>query len=268
MDKKLNVKFEPPAAALAKWNPDIKAAVESPDAVSVNIYSSIGDYGDGTGFTLSLLSGILRKAENRDVVVNINSAGGDFFEGVSIYNALREYNGKVVVRVVGLAASAASVIAMAGDEIKIGEAAFMMIHNAWTVAIGNKDDMYQVADMLAKFDDTMADIYSKRAGVSLKDAKKMMSAETWIGGAEAVDFGFADSLLASDMIGEGEPNKVASALRRIDTALAKSGMPRTERRALIKEISSTPSATDETVTPSADDKLTDALAALHLKLIS
>lgn len=80
-----------------------------------------------------------------NVTVNINSPGGDMFEGLAIYNLLREYSGKVTVKVLGIAASAASIIAMAGDEIQIGRGAFLMIHNCWIVMIGNRHDLAKAA---------------------------------------------------------------------------------------------------------------------------
>ncbi|WP_034085582.1 head maturation protease, ClpP-related, partial [Pseudomonas aeruginosa] len=99
-----------------------------------------------------------------DVTVNINSPGGDVFEGLAIYNLLREHKGKVTVNIIGLAASAASFIAMAGDEIRIGRAAFLMIHNAWLIAMGNRNDLREIADWLEPFDMTLADIYAQRTG--------------------------------------------------------------------------------------------------------
>jgi ATP-dependent protease ClpP protease subunit len=251
--------FEAPASALAKWQPEIHALQ---DDNAINIYSTVGDYGDGQGMTPKIVSSVLRKAKG-DVTVNINSPGGDFFDGVAIYNLLREYDGKVNVKVVGLAASAASIIAMAGDSIEIAESGFFMIHNAWTVAIGNKNDMKEVADMLSKFDESMAKVYMDATGMDEKSVKKIMDAETWLTADESLDYGFAQAILDSNSIGKDEDisNGVNSALRRIDIALAKDGMPRSERRKLMKELSSTPSAAVDKATPSASD-LTEALKAL------
>lgn len=246
--------FELPQSAVARWNPSIHAKDEEN---SINIYSTIGDYGDGTGMTAKIMSSILRKAEG-DVTINLNSAGGDFFEGVAIYNLLKEYDGNVNVKIVGLAASAASVIAMAGDDIKIAESGFLMIHNAWTLAMGNKEDMRGVADMLEKFDESMASVYSQATGIELKQIKKMMAAETWISGAESVEMGFASSLLDSDATYE-EKEKMPDSLKKVDSTLAKYGIPRSERRALLKDLSK-PSAAEPTK-PSASD-LSEALKGL------
>ena len=108
------------------------------------------------------------------MVVNINSPGGDFFEGVAIYNLLREHQGRVTVQVMGLAASAASVIAMAGDQILMGDGSFLMIHNAWAVAIGNRHDMADAAKLLEPFDTAMAKVYAARSGVTEAEAARMM----------------------------------------------------------------------------------------------
>jgi ATP-dependent Clp protease protease subunit len=236
-----------PASALARWQPTIHAAHEG----DINIYSSVGDYGDG-GMTAKIVSAVLRNKKDKDVYVNINSPGGDFFEGVAIYNLLREYKGSVRVRVVGMAASAASIIAMAGDEVEIAESAFLMIHNAWTVAIGNKEDMTEVAAMLEKFDESMNGLYAKRTGMEAKAIAKMMDNETWLSGKDSVEMGFADRLLASDMVEKEAEDTKSSALRTVDVALAKEGMPRSKRRELLKEITGTPSAAQ--VMPSADNK--------------
>lgn len=247
--------FEPPQSAVAKWNRDIHA---KDDGDAINIYSTIGDYGDGTGMTAKIVSSILRKA-NGKVRVNINSAGGDFFEGVAIYNMLKEYDGDVKVKIVGLAASAASIIAMAADELEIAESGFMMIHNAWTIAIGNKDDMEEVAGMLGKFDDSMAKLYADFSGQDVKAMKKMMAAETWLSGSEAVELGLATSLLEQNEITE-DKEKMPEAMKKLDAVLASRGVTRSERRALIKEIGKPCAAKDDT-TPRAGE-LTEALKGL------
>lgn len=243
--------FEAPAEARAKWRPEISAKED--DKASINMYDSIGENWDGTGITAKLVSGILRSNKGKDITVNINSPGGDFFEGVAIYNLLKEHDGDVTVKVVGLAASAASIIALAGDTVKIAETGFMMIHNAWTIAIGNKEDMTEVADMLEKFDDTMASLYAGSSDIEEKQIRKMMEETTWLNGKESVEMGFAHSLLDSDMVEEDEEEKANTnaALRRIDLALAKDGMPRSKRRELFKELSGRQNAADMSGTPSA-----------------
>ncbi|NCP40670.1 MAG: Clp protease ClpP, partial [Rhodoferax sp.] len=125
-----SVQFDARPDALKRWEPGIQAAIDG--EASIGIYEQIGESWDGSGMTAKRMSAILRGiGASRDITVNLNSPGGDFFEGVAIYNLLRQHQAKVTVNVMGLAASAASIIAMAGDDINMGEGSFLMIHNAW-----------------------------------------------------------------------------------------------------------------------------------------
>lgn len=228
------VRFDLSPKALNRWNPNIQAAAEDDNTISV--FDVIGqDYWTGEGVTAKRIAGALRSIGDRDVVVNINSPGGDMFEGLAIYNLLREHKGRVTVKVIGVAASAASIIAMAGDEVQVARAGFLMIHNAWILAAGNRHDFLAYAEYLEPFDASMADIYAARSGQDVKVIQQMMDGETWIGGSAAIEQGFADSLLASDEIESGEDKPGAHAVRRIENALRASGMPRTEAMRLISE---------------------------------
>ncbi len=257
-----------PSAAMERWNGGIKAA--KPDENSISVFDVIGSDYWGDGVTASRIAGALRSMNGADVTVNINSPGGDMFEGLAIYNLLREYEGKVTVKVLGLAASAASIIAMAGDDIQIGRGAFLMIHNCWVYAMGNRHDLEQIAADMAPFDKAMGDIYTYRSGMNADDVAKMMDSETYIGGSDAVDKGFADRLLSADEISDDDDSPKA-ALRKLDALLAKTDTPRSERRKLLKALSGskpgavanpegTPKATNE-VNPENLKQLQDALAA-------
>ncbi|EOW6671397.1 head maturation protease, ClpP-related [Cronobacter dublinensis] len=229
-----------PAAAMERWNGSIRAARDGDNSIS--IFDVIGADYWGEGVTASRIAGALRSLNGEDVTVNINSPGGDMFEGLAIYNLLREYDGKVTVKVLGLAASAASIIAMAGDEVQIGRGAFLMIHNCWIYAMGNRHDLAQIATDMAPFDKAMSDIYQARSGLDAATVDKMMDGETYIGGSEAVEKGFADSLLSADEIADDDESPVA-ALRKLDALLAKANTPRSECRKLLKALSgSTPGA--------------------------
>ncbi|EOI5817218.1 head maturation protease, ClpP-related [Cronobacter dublinensis] len=229
-----------PAAAMERWNGSIRAARDGDNSIS--IFDVIGADYWGEGVTASRIAGALRSLNGEDVTVNINSPGGDMFEGLAIYNLLREYDGKVTVKVLGLAASAASIIAMAGDEVQIGRGAFLMIHNCWVYAMGNRHDLAQIATDMAPFDKAMSDIYQARSGLDAATVDKMMDGETYIGGSEAVEKGFADSLLSADEIADDDESPVA-ALRKLDALLTKANTPRSERRKLLKALSgSTPGA--------------------------
>lgn len=244
------VKWDAPSDAISKWDSSLISA--SADEATITMYDAIGSDGWSEGVTAKRVAAALRSIGARDVVVSLNSPGGDFFEGIAIYNLLREHPHKVTVKVVGLAASAASIIAMAGDDIQVAKTGFMMIHNAWAVVVGNRHDLVGAAGVLAEFDAAMAGLYADAAGITKESAAKMMDDETWMSGQAALDAGFATGLLSADEITEdaGSDGKSNAALRKIETLLAKQGLPRSERRDLLKQIKGTPSAAN--VTPSAD----------------
>lgn len=264
------VSFDLMPQAMERWNADIQAASED-DKNTISILDAIGfDPWSGEGVTAKRISAALRGMAGADVTVNVNSPGGDMFEGLAIYNILREYKGHVTIKVLGLAASAASIIAMAGDEIQVARSGFLMVHNGWTIAAGNRHQFREVADMMEPFDAAMGDIYSARTGGDLKAMQKLMDAETWIGGSAAVEQGFADSLLDSDSIKEGTKAQVGLiAARKLDLILAKQGMPRSERRSLIQEIKSgTPCAAEPGTQDAADNlaNLAEPIAELERAL--
>jgi ATP-dependent protease ClpP protease subunit len=257
-----------PSSAMERWNGGIKAAKS--DANSISVFDVIGADWYGEGVTASRIAAALRSIGGADVTVNINSPGGDMFEGLAIYNLLREYQGKVTVKVLGLAASAASVIAMAGDEVQIGRGAFLMIHNCWVYAMGNRHDLAQIATDMEPFDKAMNDIYGARTGLDAVTIDTMMNAETYIGGSDAVEKGFADRLLSADEISDDDDSP-ATALRKLDALLAKTDTPRSERRKLLKALTGSkpgaaatpegmPGATDE-INPENIAQLQNALAA-------
>jgi len=232
-----SVQFDARPDALQRWEPSIQAAIDG--EASIGIYEQIGESWDGSGMTAKRMSAILRGiGASRDLTVNLNSPGGDFFEGVAIYNLLRQHQAKVTVNVMGLAASAASVIAMAGDEINMGEGSFLMIHNAWCVAMGNRHDMLAASEQLAPFDNAMAEVYAARAGITVKAAAKLMDAESWIGATQAIEDGFATGMLEATDIKQDASKTSASAVRRIEAALLASGMPRSQAQKTISEFKS------------------------------
>ncbi|HWW11346.1 MAG TPA: head maturation protease, ClpP-related [Brevundimonas sp.] len=238
-----------PPRALAAWNPGIRAAAGEGDG-AISIFDVIGyDWWTGEGVTAKQVAGALRAVGDADVVVNINSPGGDYFEGLAIYNLLREHKGRVTVKVLGIAASAASVIAMAGDEVQVARAGFLMIHNAWVCACGDRNQLRETADWLEPFDATATDIYAVRTGLAATDLAVMLDKETWIGGAEAVDKRFADALLASDQVMDDpqqrERGERLRAERTADNLGRIAGASRAEIRQLVQDL--------KRVTPGADD---------------
>ncbi|WP_226578212.1 head maturation protease, ClpP-related [Acuticoccus sediminis] len=217
-----------------RWQSNVRAADADNNVIS--ILDMIGeDYWSGGGVTAKRVGAALRSIKAETLTVDINSPGGDFFEGVAIYNMLRQDSRPVRVRVLGLAASAASVIAMAGDELEIGRAGFLMVHNAWVVAVGNRHDLRSAAATIEPFDDAMAAVYAAKASVERSEAAGWMDAETWFNGERAVEVGLADALLEADLETKDEGGP-ASAMKRVSQALARQGFPRAERERLLREI--------------------------------
>lgn len=169
-----------------------------------------------------------------DVIhLRVNSPGGSVFAARAMEQALRDHKAKIVAHVDGVAASAASFLVMAADEIVMAPGALMMIHKAWTVAMGNADDLVNTADLLEKIDGTLAATYAERTGQDAEKISDMMAAETWLTAQEAVDAGFADSIAESVKARqswnlsayskapaqpEPKPANVAALLRRLDVA--------------------------------------------------
>lgn len=257
-------------SALDRWQPQLRS--KKPDPVEIEMFDVIGfDPWTGEGVTARAVQDRLRGlAEGTPVSVSINSPGGDMFEGLAIYNMLREHKGDVTVKVLGLAASAASIIAMAGDQVQIARGGFLMIHNSWVVAMGNRHDLRSYADTLEPFDRAMADIYAVRSGGDIDEIADLMDKETWLGGSEAVDKGFADALLDSDQVSVDTSTKASTfAARKMDVMLAKSGMTRSERRKLMQEFKSgMPGATGTGEPPAADDSTQAAAVAQEVMQLS
>ncbi|AUY63144.1 head maturation protease, ClpP-related [Staphylococcus saprophyticus] len=160
-----------------------------------------------------------------DVEVIINSGGGDVFSGSEIYTALKEHQGNVNVKVVGVAASAASVIAMAGSKIEMSPTAQMMIHNASSIAVGDNREMQTAYNMLTSANKAVANAYIAKTGKSEQEITDLMNEETWFSADTAVEQGFADS----KMFDESAPRLVANsgqmlsndAVSRIATLMSK-----------------------------------------------
>ena len=133
-----------------------------------------------------------------DITLWINSPGGDVFAAAQIYNMLMDYPGQVTVKIDGLAASAASVIAMAGSQVEMSPVAMMMIHNPITVAIGDSKEMQKAIDMLAEVKESIVNAYEIKTGLSRNKISRLMDAESWFNAKKAVELGFADSILYTD----------------------------------------------------------------------
>ena len=216
----------------------------SDTTAEITIYEEIGFY----GVTAKTFLDELKSVGNRKITLRLNSPGGDVFEGLPIYNRLKEHPGGVEVRIDGLAASMASVIAMAGAPVKIAENALIMIHNPAGFVMGESGDMREFADVLDKIRTSLVSAYTKKTGQTDAKIIAMMDAETWLTAAEALDLGFVDEVTA--------PLKIAA---RFDTSKFRNAPPAPKpptqplmiplRSALITALS---------LTDPADKPLTDA----------
>ena len=145
-----------------------------------------------------------------DIEVYINSPGGDLFAASQIYTMLMEYKGSVTVKIDGVAASAASVIAMAGTPTAMSPTSSMMIHNPWTVTIGNEEDLQASIEFLAEVKESIINAYELKTGLPREKISELMTAETWMNAKKALELGFCDEILFTD--GKNNDNEISASL--------------------------------------------------------
>lgn len=161
------------------------------------IYETIGDGWLGGISAKSFAKDLRALGKVDEIDVFISSDGGSVFDGVSIYNQLKRHSARVITNIDGIAASIASVIAMAGDEVYMAANAQMMIHKAWTVTGGNADELRKQADILDKIDEeTIVATYVERSGMDTAEVLNMLSDETWMSADDAKEYGFIDDITA------------------------------------------------------------------------
>ncbi|MCI4661443.1 MAG: Clp protease ClpP [Neomegalonema sp.] len=250
------MEWQTPKDALARWDAGIRAS-ESDDR-TISFFDVIGSDGWGGGIRPDRISAQLRELGDGPVTVLINSPGGSFFDGVAIYNMLARHKGAVTVEVVGIAASAASVIAMAGDEVIMSPASFLMIHNAWCICVGNRHALQASIKDLEQFDGVMRDLYAGVSGQSAQRIETWMDDETFFGPEAAIEAGLADSKRDEPLdLAEPESAQASArikALRQAEAALAAQGKSRSERRALLKNLSEPEAAQTQDPLPEAGSK--------------
>lgn len=169
----------------------------------LHLYDEIGYY----GITAADLVAELSQLQAAELTVRLNSPGGDVFDGITIYNCLAGHPARIRVQVDGLAASIASVIAMAGDEVVMSPHSQLMIHDALTLCIGNAAEMRTAADLLDRCSDNIAAVYAERAGGEPAEWRERMRAETWFSAEEAVAAGLADEVATRRRPTDDEPEE-------------------------------------------------------------
>ena len=166
-----------------------------------------------------------------DIVIYVNSPGGDCVAASQIYTMLMEYKGRVTVKIDGIAASAASVIAMAGTEVLMAPTALLMVHNPLTVAIGDTEEMQKAIAMLDEVKESIITSYELKTGMSRAKLAHLMDAETWMNAQKAIELGFADGILTREV---GMPDGIAinsyQFSRRAVTNSLLSKIPKTEHK--------------------------------------
>ena len=167
----------------------IRAAAN--DTAEILIYDEIGYW----GVTADDFVRELRSLDAKNITLRLNSPGGDVFDGLAIYNALRSHPATIVTQIDGIAASMASVIAMAGDTVTAYDASFLMIHNPWGFVIGDYNDMRKMAAALEKTAGVLAHAYASKTGKSDDAMAALMDAETWFTAAEAAEIGLVDTVI-------------------------------------------------------------------------
>lgn len=172
------------------------------DETTIYIYDAIVADEDTAywwgGVAAETLVPAIRAIKGGIIRLRINSPGGDVFAAQAICQAIRETGAKVIAHIDGYAASAATVIATAADEVEISDGGFYMIHNAWTWAMGNANDLTATATLLSKIDGSLAAQYAKKSGMAVDDVRAAMDAETWYTAEEAVSAGLVDRVAAGE----------------------------------------------------------------------
>lgn len=158
--------------------------------MTILLFDEIG----GIGVTPDVFALELDRANGEAVEIRINSGGGSVFDGLAIYNLIKDYEGETTVIVDGLAASIASVIALGADKLVMNEGSFFMIHNPWTISGGESKDLRQAADILDKIQSQIVDIYAGATGKDAAEIIALMDAETWLNPDEALEMGFAQEI--------------------------------------------------------------------------
>ena len=179
-------------AKKTKW---YKIQAKNDDTAEISIFGDIGNSCWAPGVTPEdFKKDFDAVKDSKEIRVLVNSPGGDVFDGITIYNIIASERPKVKVEILGLAASAASVIALAGSSLKMHEGSFFMIHNAWGIAMGPADEMRKMAEILDKISGELINIYENQSDLDEKQIKEYMNDETWFTAEEAVEAGFADEI--------------------------------------------------------------------------
>ena len=164
----------------------------NPEAKTITFRGFVGDYDNG--ISADDFRAVLAEHEGQDVTIHLNSEGGSVTDGLSIFNAISQHDGKVTVHIDALAASIATVICCAADKVIMNSNAKFMIHRAWTAAMGNCVEFRKMANIMEMLDGDIADVYENRTGIAKEELLAMMDEETWLNAEEALANKFVDQI--------------------------------------------------------------------------
>ena len=175
----------------------LKIEAKAKERADIWIYGDIGESWSGDSVTAKSLSDELKKlAGVKEITLRINSPGGNVFDGLAMYNSLKKFPAHIVTEIDGMALSIASIVALAGDEVRMAGNAVYMIHNPWTMTAGDATEMRKVADQLDLVRDSLAGTYAAKTKelASLEQISDWMDQETWFNSEEALNAGFIDQI--------------------------------------------------------------------------
>lgn len=203
------------------------------DCATVWLYDVIGADAWG-GISASQFVQDISRIQAPVIHLRINSPGGDVFDARAMVTALHEHPARIVAHIDGLAASAASYIALAADEVQMSDGAFLMIHNAWGIVLGNRHDLLEMAMTLEKIDQSIAADYQRKTGQEADRIQQWMDNETWFTAQEAMDAGFVDSVASDPHTQPGQQWNLAAFGRTADLPLHHAEADRSRRLAVIE----------------------------------
>lgn len=248
---------------------NLKIHAAKNNITEIDIFGDIGQSWFSEGNTMGSVRAALKDVEG-DLLINVSSLGGDAGEGLAIHDIIKSHKGNVTVKVIGLTASAGTFVALAGNKVEMSENAMFLVHNSWTMAMGNASDLRKTADSLDKFDARQISLYVAKTGKSEDEIKSLMAEEKWIDATEAKDFGFIDSIYT--------PTSAAASISIDSKKLIKAGMPpipikqnpKTETMSTEKEKSTLAKVLalikGEVESPAADEK-DDMIAQLEAAIV-
>lgn len=219
--------LQTPSHILKAWTPTTKT--EESENVFM-LLDVIDKY--WTDCNAKSLANKLNSLKNKDLKVIINSAGGDLIEGLAMYNLLKAHDGSVNIEIIGLAASAASIIALAGDTITMHAGSEIMIHDCWGFFAGNTEDLNEAITAMERYNNSMSEIYADETGLSADEVRELMKNETYFTADEAIEKGFATQKVIKSEKRETDPH--LAALRLTESALKAQGLSRSEIRETLK----------------------------------